>query len=251
MVNDRLKELRTSLGLNRREFARELNVNYSTYTGYEQGAREPGSDFLSLVARKYSVTADWLIGLTEERARPLRSISAGEMALIARYRKLDVHARRLVDAVLDSEEQRLRAESESASAPESAGKVIPLFGNSFAAGSPEPDFGNMWTDHIVPSDSRAQFAIKVNGNSMEPWLPDGSIALGRKDPPRDGDVAALWLDGEFLVKQVCQDMVGNLYLFSLNRERKDADVFIAHDSERSVMCFGTIIMDKRPPLPSI
>ena len=67
--------------------------------------------------------------------------------------------------------------------------------------------------------------------------------------PKNGEVAALLLDGEFLCKQVCQDMVGNLYLFALNRARKDADTTVYHDAERSLTCFGTILME-RVPLPS-
>ena len=85
---------------------------------------------------------------------------------------------------------------------------------------------------------------------MEPYLPDGSIAFGVKKPPEDGDVAALMLDGDFLCKQVCQDNAGNVYLFSLNRERKDADITIRHDSDRRLLGFGTIIMPRRLPLPN-
>ena len=81
---------------------------------------------------------------------------------------------------------------------------------------------------------------------MEPYLPDGSVALCRKGLPRDGDVAALLVDGGLLVKQVCEDSFGNLYLFSLNRSRKDADDRIAHDSGRDVRCFGVVLMDPVP-----
>ena len=173
-------------------------------------------------------------------------LSGEAMALARDYDGLDGHGKRVVRAVMGEEKQRM-ALNGAAAMP--AFKVIPLIGNSFAAGRGDPDFGNPWEDYQVPADSGADFAVRINGNSMEPYLPDGSVALGQKRAPRDGEVAALLLDGEFLCKQVCQDMVGNLYLFALNRARKDADVTIFHDAERSLTCFGTILME-RVPLPT-
>ena len=180
----------------------------------------------------------------DESKKP--ALSGEAMALAGDYDGLDGHGRRVLRAVLDEEKRRM-ARAEAAARP--AFKVIPLIGNSFAAGRGDPDFGNPWEDYSVPADSTADFAVRINGNSMEPYLPDGSVALGQKRAPRDGEVAALLLDGEFLCKQVCQDMVGNLYLFSLNRARKDADTTVYHDAERSLTCFGTILME-RVPLPS-
>ena len=173
-------------------------------------------------------------------------LSGEAMALARDYDGLDGHGKRVVRAVMGEEKQRM-ALNGAAAMP--AFKVIPLIGNSFAAGRGDPDFGNPWEDYQVPADSGADFAVRINGNSMEPYLPDGSVALGQKRAPRDGEVAALLLDGEFLCKQVCQDMVGNLYLFALNRARKDADVTIFHDAERSLTCFGTILME-HVPLPT-
>ena len=171
------------------------------------------------------------------------------LELARTYDSLDDHGRRVVRAVAQEECGRMEMEAAAlAETAPAAVKVIPLIGNSFAAGRGDPDFGNPWEDYEVPADSLADFAVRINGNSMEPYLPDGSVALGQKRPPRDGEVAALLLDGEFLCKQVCQDMVGNLYLFSLNRARKDADVTIPHDAERSLTCFGTILME-HVPLP--
>ena len=174
------------------------------------------------------------------------AFSGEAMALAGDYDGLDGHGRRVLRAVLDEEKRRM-ARAEAVLKP--ALKVIPLIGNRFAAGRGDPDFGNPWEDYSVPADSAADFAVHINGDSMEPYLPDGSIALGQKRAPRDGEVAALLLDGEFLCKQVCQDMVGNLYLFALNRARKDADMTIWKDAERSLTCFGTILMD-RVPLPT-
>lgn len=169
--------------------------------------------------------------------------------LARRYSLLDEAGQGAVRAILDYESGRMHAQP-PAPAEKPPAKIIPLFGNSFAAGVPEPDFGNQWEDYEVPYDTKADFAIRINGDSMEPYLHDGSVALGRRGQPSIGEVGAFLLDGEFLCKQYCQDHLGNIYLFSLNRQRRDTDVTIWHDVERSLFCFGRILLDKPVPLPT-
>ena len=228
--------------MTQKELAEKLGVKHNAISSWESGTNSIDIDLLFRVCEVFGVSINDMYGPYADKD----SLFPSERQLIKKYRALDAHGKRMIDFALDEETARM-AEAESKKAP--ATKTIPLFGNSFAAGFGEPDFGNAWENYEVPSDSAADFAIRVNGDSMEPYLPDGSIALGRKQTPCDGDVAALLLDGEFLVKQVCQDCYDNLYLFSLNRSRSDADVTIMHDSGRTVTCFGTIIMKERVPLP--
>ena len=128
-------------------------------------------------------------------------------------------------------------------------RVIPLLGTSFAAGPGEPESDMDANAYTVPEDSPAAFAIRVTGDSAEPYIHDGSIALCEARDPYDGEVAALLLDGDFLVKQVCLDYAGTLHLFSLNRARADMDRHIPRDDiARQIQVFGTVIMD-RVPMP--
>jgi len=75
-----LKALRQSLNMTQKEFAASLGIGYTTYNGYETGAREPKSDFWVAVAQKYGVTIDYLMGYCNDshgtsvntsKARPL------------------------------------------------------------------------------------------------------------------------------------------------------------------------------------
>lgn len=241
----RLRARREELGLKQAELGKMLGVTGAAIGNYENGVSSPKADILYQVFDVLKCDANYLF---QDEMKELDSadLTVPEIKLIKKYRALDAHGKRMIDFAMDEETARM-AEAESKKAPDT--KTIPLFGNSFAAGFGEPDFGNAWENYEVEASSTADFAIRINGDSMEPYLPDGSIALGRKQTPCDGDVAALLLDGEFLVKQVCQDCYDNLYLFSLNRSRSDADVTIMHDSGRTVTCFGTIIMKERVPLP--
>lgn len=65
LMRRRLVEAREFIGYNRKEFAEELNIPYRTVTNYENGSREPGSDYIAKVADKCGCTTDWLLGLVD------------------------------------------------------------------------------------------------------------------------------------------------------------------------------------------
>ena len=243
-LGEKITAYRKQAGLTIEQLARRAGVSVGALNKVTGGkTASPSFAMMQALARALGRP---LADFEDGRMPAGQQISAEAMGLARDFDDLDDHGRRVVRWVAGEEKRRMTA----LTAPEKKpGKVIPLFGASFAAGLGEPDFGNPWEDYQVPEDSGADFAIRINGNSMEPYLPDGSVALGQKRAPRDGEVAALLLDGEFLCKQVCQDFVGNLYLFALNRDRKDADVTIPRDAERSLTCFGTILME-RVPLPT-
>lgn len=207
--------------------------------------RSPTLDSVLALARALGhPIGDFLDG---DQANPGPGLSADAVTLARDFDSLDLWGQRTVRHVADDELARLRGAGKIVELPRT--KVIPLLGGAFAAGPGEPDLGNPWTDHEVPADSPAEFAIRITGDSMEPYLEDGSVALCRKTSPRDGEVGAFLIDGEFLCKQMCVDITGTLHLFSLNRKRRDMDRHIPRDGiERQVMCFGTVLM-KRVPLP--
>ena len=130
-----------------------------------------------------------------------------------------------------------------------ATKIIPLFGQSLAAGSGEQDLGGVfYDDYEVPADSEADFACRVHGDSLEPYFHDGDIALALKRQPEPGEVGAFYVDGEYKLKQYCADNLGNVYLFAANRDKADTDQTLWANEEHVLSCIGTIIM-QRIPLP--
>ena len=247
---DKLIEMRRASGMSLDELSRASGVPKGTLAKITSGAtRDPKLEtVLQLVTSMGYSLGDLEDAPAAKKKTPPYSDEAA--ALAKDFDTLDRWGRRQVRSVTDNELARIAgAAPETVPAPPPA-RIIPLLGSAFAAGAGEPDFGNVWTDYQVPAESPAEFAIRINGDSMEPWLPDGSIALCRKTAPRDGDVAALLIDGEFLCKQVCIDSVGALHLFSLNRARKNLDRDIpADDIDRQIKCFGTVIMKDHIPLP--
>ena len=170
------------------------------------------------------------------------ALSAEALKLARDYDAMDKWGRKALRSVADCEIGR---SEETEEVPPL--RIIPLLGQRFAAGNGEPD-GDLFMEDYETDDPRAEFAIHINGDSMEPYLSDGAVALGIKREPNDGETAAVFLDGSFLVKQYCQDSEGNVYLFSLNRARSDADVTIWADTDRDLRTVGTILLP-RLPLP--
>lgn len=210
-------------------------------------------DRLQALADVLNVSAQYLLGWEDpkiSRIEPVYELAeqtVEEQRLLALWRHSDEYEKNAVFALLNRHADEIE-DGELPKRPVVIKRPIPLYGQSFAAGSPETP-GDAFTQDYYTDNPKAQFAIHVNGNSMEPYLPDGSVALGVRRPPEDGEVGAFFLDGGFLVKQVCQDSQGNIYLLSLNRERSDADETIWHDAGRDLRWMGTILMKERIPLP--
>ena len=66
IIPKRLAEARELIGHNRKSFSEMLNIPYRTITNYENGSREPGSEYLSKVADVCGCTTDWLLGLSDD-----------------------------------------------------------------------------------------------------------------------------------------------------------------------------------------
>ncbi len=232
---ERLREARKGIGLNQTQFAERMGITATRLNYWEKDKRQPDVEMIRALTSALDVTADYLIG--NENNAP--AFSAEALRVAEQFDGLDEHGKRVIIAVIDAEAERL-TDNISTLRPK---KVIPLIGASFAAGPGEPDFGNGWEDYEVDADSHAEFALRVNGDSMEPVLHDGQIALGVKRPPEPGEVGVFLLDGTFLVKQCTRDDYGNVYLFSFNPAYDQIDVMAS--AERSLMCFGTVLLDRR------
>ena len=65
VLSERLKELRGTTS--QTEMAAALNMKYQQWARYEKGVVAPGADILANICRTHAVSADWLLGLSDER----------------------------------------------------------------------------------------------------------------------------------------------------------------------------------------
>lgn len=62
-----IKAERVRLGLSTADAARALGVSLNTLLGWERNENIPNGSYLARLARFYGCSADWLLGITEER----------------------------------------------------------------------------------------------------------------------------------------------------------------------------------------
>lgn len=79
-MQNRIKELRKSLGLNQTEFGDKIGVTTSAISGYELGTRAPSDAIIKSICREYGVNETWLrTGAGEMRRSRSREAELGEL----------------------------------------------------------------------------------------------------------------------------------------------------------------------------
>lgn len=237
IIQDRIKSLRTDANMTQEELAAKLGISKGAIGNYETGRRIPDMETMNALADIFNVDMDYLTGRANEKPE----YSLEEQWLIGCYRKSDEDIKTAVKTIL-----RKFGAAPQKSEIEKPKKTIPLFGSAFAAGSFEPGTqAEPFVDYEVDADSKGEFAVRISGDSMEPELHDGEIVLCKKRTPQIGEIVVCLVNGSFYVKQFITDGI-NIYLRSINRARKDADLDIWHYNNDTVQCFGTVIHRKIP-----
>lgn len=87
-MKDRIKRIRTGLGLTQQEFADKISVKRGAIANYEIGRNEPTDSVISLICREFNVNEEWLrtgkgdmfVELTEDEklASFFGSVQSGE-----------------------------------------------------------------------------------------------------------------------------------------------------------------------------
>lgn len=115
-VGQKIMQLRKEQGYKRDAFAEKIGIPSTTLRNYELGVHEPGHSFIIQMARLFSVSTDYLLGLSEDRtpgcpAHPDDDrVSESEMGMLKAIRRLDGHGKRMVELVLAEEIARVEPE---------------------------------------------------------------------------------------------------------------------------------------------
>ena len=258
-------------GYSQKEIAEKLGVSKSSVTNWIKGKNSPDVELVLPICKLLNISVREFYGepdreeplpikkspsdLSEAGTKKTSLYSSEAMRLAEEYdQRLDRWGREQIRSVMDHELARCDDESRFLEETrfEETPKVIPLYYNPAAAGLASPIFGEDYDEYeLQPEDPQgAMFAVRVQGDSMEPHFPDGSTVVCNKDPLSDGDIGVFSVDGGMVVKQYHYDpFLGIAYLFSLNRARADADVLITPSSGQTLMCMGRVITKRRFSLP--
>ena len=248
---NKLKALREEQGLSMMEIAKQLNMPYTTYVNYEKGTREPNSEMLIKFSKFFNVTIDYLIGNSEQKNKIFdgscderletniddeAKFTSEEKTHIKKYRTLDEHGKKAVDCILNVEYERVEATRTPVipisniialsefEQPVSAGKGVYLGDGSQTITREVPN---------TEETGKADFILRVSGDSMEPKYSDGDrLLIKRQHDVGIGEIGIFILNNEGFVKKKERDR-----LVSLNPAYED---ILFHD-EDSIECKGKVI----------
>ena len=164
-----LKQCRKKQGISQAELASKLGVTQQAVGKWESGKSSPDPSTVARIAELLNTTADYLLGLY----RPVSNVSAPEERFFGSY-------------------------SES---------LIPVIGTvkaGYGALAFEEDYGQEYARVKDPSN---YFYLVVRGDSMEPRIQDGDLALVHKqDTLENGDLGVLIYgdEGEGTLKRYIQ-----------------------------------------------
>lgn len=82
MFNERIKELRLSLGINQIEFGKRLNVTKQCVSNWENDNIQPSIDMLMKICNTFSVNADYLLGIDPAETIDISSLNDEEKKII-------------------------------------------------------------------------------------------------------------------------------------------------------------------------
>lgn len=240
---NQLRHRREELGISRDALAERLGVSRSAIGNYETGVSAPKEDVLLRLFDALQVDPNYLYRGSFCHAI---SFSTEEQRLVEKYRALPLTGQQLVNTVLDGL-SRLHGEWQQET-PENTPRTIPLYASPAAAGFAAPVFLEDYELITVTGDVPlgAELAVRIQGDSMTPWIEDGAVVYVNHDPLQNGDVGIFCVDGDMLCKQYYRDALGMVYLFSLNRRRADMDVVFHQGSGRSLTCFGRVMLHGLP-----
>lgn len=99
----------------------------------------------------------------------------------------------------------------------------------------------------LPAGSPVRAIFTMDGDYMAPYIRPGEAVRVSFERPEPGECGLFEAGGEALVRQYCEDSFGNVYLFALNRARRELDRRFP-GGERLV-CLGRLLLGRRAPLP--
>jgi len=254
--NENLKAIRIDRGITQKSLSQSIGVTPVTIGNWERGVRQPSFDLLIRLADTLSTSTDELLGRHSTKSIIMDTTSE---SLIRKYKTLDSHGRKLVEAVCMMEYERVNHDAKVIKLPVydseqrvSRNRYIPRYLSPPAAGFGTPlegeDFEMIRVDDSIPED--ADYAVCISGDSMEPYIHDGELVFVKEVTDLDeGDIGIFSVNGEMYCKQYHMDEERNLHLLSANPNRSDASVHVSYDGGYTVRCCGKVLIDFSIPLP--
>ena len=253
--HERLKALRIQASLTQKKLGELVDVSAMTVRNWESGVKQPSMQAIIALTTALGVSADILLGIKPHDFE-YHPITQAEFDLLASYRVLDKHGQTLIGTICTLEKSRVaqipRITVLHEQTHHSPARYIPKYISPSAAGYSVPldgdEFEMVLVDDSVPDD--ADYAVRIQGNSMAPYINDGDTVYVKKTSELDiGDVGIFSVDGAMYCKMYYIGEDRTLTLVSANPELADSNVVVPADSSISVVCFGRVLIKESIPFP--
>ena len=229
MIGKTMQELRKAKKMSTTEVADAIGIKPRTYLSYETGEREPNLSVINAIADFYGVSTDYLLG--REPKTPKRMTPRDEeleAAFLEVYRSMPEDVRKdILDGIRDtvlsmysSRPQLISVQYVDAAASAGLGELLNDYEDTDSVLVP-----------LSPESRKADFVLRVHGDSMEPMFSDGDHVLVKQQDAIDpGEIGIFAQNGEGYIKKL-----GENVLISLNK--KYPEIPLNNESR----CFGKVL----------
>lgn len=247
-IGYRIKEARENQGLTQTELGKIVGVTGSAITNYENETSHPKEPVMYKLIEALKVDANYLFQDCVKLPKEVNDVTLAEYEYIKKYRFISTHSpdgAGIVDTVLNSMyslTKKLKEQGEliQKTDTEASEKIIPMriinyYYRIASAGTGQIIFDMPPTKRIeipnTPKYQKVDYAIGVNGNSMEPLYHDGDMLLVEMTEDIEiGDIGIFRVDNESYVKKL-----GETELISLNPDAKNIPL------NESAGCMGKVV----------
>ncbi len=234
-IGSRIKERRDELGITQEKLAELLGVSKGAIGNYESEQSYPKIENLTKLLEILKTDANYLFQDDIVQTNDF-SFSGSEKKHIIKYRALDEHGKDIVDTVLEKEYFRCGAAQKNNDPP---APIINIKHSTYKVSAGcgfDLEDRDSWEEIEIPDTPearKADFAVTIKGNSMEPLYSDGDIVLVRAQPAVDiGETGVYIINGGGFIKRYGGDR-----LISLNPEYDD--IFFTDNDY--ISCAGKVI----------
>lgn len=226
MFKDQLKKARINNKMTQAEMARYLNIKNTTISNWEKGISKPDLDTLEKICHLLNVDANYFFNLPSSQF----TFSLEEQEFVKKFREIDQISQNILTYTLEQEHQRCLVNDHSF-VPD---HYIDCYPRLASCGPGEYLFDSIPSEPLgVSKDCKADFAVGINGNSMEPTYYDGQTVLIKKQNQiQIGEIGLFVIDGEAYIKQL-----GKNKLISHNKNYDD----IHFNENMNILCIGKVL----------
>lgn len=239
-IGDRIRSIRKERHITQKEITTAVGIGQSTLSDIENGRNSPSYETIVALSNFFKVSPEWLLTGKENEHKPVDyNFSKEERRLLELFKQLSPVNR---TKIMERMETMLDVVREK----EVLYKAVPLVGAS-AAGKPIQALDLSEHQLLQTTKLKADFALTIKGQSMEPMIRDNSVIFVHQTPQlENGEIGVFQInDSSFstdeevtckLYKYIAPD---HIQLLSVNPEYPVIDV---NPTKQAFKILGKVIL---------